>query len=93
MARARDHVLEIAAEDLNANNFTSNKLRLCVLERRKRISIMRPTQISRESSESMVDYIIEFEHRYNRIHKLEMEPVDAALAFKLLNLDSVELTF
>lgn len=55
------------------------------------IGIMRPTQISRESSESMVGYIIEFEHRYNRIHKLEIEVVDAVLAFKLLNLDSVEL--
>ena len=33
----------------------------------------------------MVDYIIEFEHRYNKLCKFKMELTDAVLAFKLLH--------
>ena len=37
----------------------------------------------------MVDYIIEFEHRYDKLRKFKMELPDAVLVFKLL--DTAEL--
>ncbi|KAE8287090.1 hypothetical protein D5F01_LYC15052 [Larimichthys crocea] len=42
-------------------------------------------RITKDSSVSMVDYIVEFERRYNRIHQFKMELLDVVLAFKLLD--------
>ena len=45
----------------------------------------RQYRIARENGASMVDYIVEFERRYNRIRQFKMELPDAVLAFKLLD--------
>ena len=34
---------------------------------------------------AITDYIIDFEHRYNRMHKYDMVLPDAVLSFKLLD--------
>ena len=89
--RARDSALEIAAADLNVDGgmlILLTKLDSVFLKEEKDRQYEAYTEfdrIKRENGVSMVDYIIEFERRYNRLRKFKMELPDAVLAFKLLD--------
>lgn len=89
--RARESALEIAAHDLNTDtgmDVLLSKLDSVFLKEEKDRQYEAYTEfdrINRQSGTSMVDYIIEFEQRYNKIRKFKMELPDAVLAFKLLD--------
>ncbi|KAK7907197.1 hypothetical protein WMY93_015809 [Mugilogobius chulae] len=89
--RARESALEIPAGDLNADTGMATlltKLDSVFLKEEKDRQYEAYTEfdrITRESGVSMVDYIVEFERRYNRLQKFKMELPDAVLAFKLLD--------
>ena len=89
--RAKASALEIAAGDLNSDTGMTTlmtKLDSLFLKEEKDRQYEAYTEfdrIARGSATSMVDYIIEFEHRYNKLCKFKMELPDAVLAFKLLD--------
>ncbi|XP_016523030.1 uncharacterized protein LOC107835207 [Poecilia formosa] len=89
--RARESALEIAAEHLNDDTGISvllNKLDSGFLKEEKDRQYEGYTEfgrIDRRGDTSMMDYIIEFERRYNKLHKFKVELPDAVLAFKLLD--------
>lgn len=91
IGRVKESVLEIAANDLNADNGMATlltKLDSVFLKEEKDRQYEAYTEfdrITRESGVSMVDYIVEFERRYNRIVAFKMELPDTVLAFKLLD--------
>lgn len=91
LGRARESALEIAAHDLNTDtgmDVLLTKLDSVFLkeERDRQYEVYTEfDRINRPSDMSMVDYIIAFERRYNKIHKFKMELPDAVLAFKLLD--------
>lgn len=89
--RARESALEIAAEHLNVDTGMSvllDKLDSVFLKEEKDRQYEAYTEfdrIDRRGDTSMMDYIIEFERRYNKLRKFKMELPDAVLAFKLLD--------
>ena len=89
--RARDSALEIAAGDLNKDDGMTTlltKLDSVFLKEEKDRQYEAYTEfdrITRDNDISMADYIVEFERRYNRMGKFQMELPDAVLAFKLLD--------
>ncbi|XP_034552315.1 uncharacterized protein LOC117821880 isoform X2 [Notolabrus celidotus] len=89
--RARDCVLEIAAGDLNKDDGMTKlltKLDSVFLKEEKDRQYEAYTdfdRITREKGAPMADYIVEFERRYNRLSKFNMQLPDAVLAFKLLD--------
>lgn len=89
--RARDSVLETPTGDLNKDvRMTTLLIKLDSVflkeeKDRQYKTHMEYDRITKDSSVSMVDYIVEFEQRYNRIHQFKMELLDVVLAFKLLD--------
>ncbi len=89
--RARDSALEISAVDLNTDDGMTTlltKLDSVFLKDQKDRQYEAYTdfdRVTRENGASMQDYIVEFERRYNRMRKFQMELPDAVLAFKLLD--------
>lgn len=91
LERAREAVMEIPVDDLNVNTGMDALLRKLdgMFLREEKDCIYEAYSsfdwITRDSSVSMVDYIIEFEQCYSRMRKYKMELPDAVLAFKLLD--------
>ena len=89
--RARDSRKEIAAGDFNKDDGMTTllmKLDSVFLKEEKDRQYEAYTEfdrITKGNGVSMVDYIVEFERRYNRIRQFKMELLDAVLAFKLLD--------
>ncbi|XP_059903072.1 transcription factor Sp2-like [Gadus macrocephalus] len=89
--RARDTALEIPAEDLKKEDGVSTLLKeldsVYLKEENDRAydAYTDFDRIYREDGNSMADYIVDFEQRYNRIRKFDMILSDALLAFKLLD--------
>ncbi len=89
--RARETGMEIPADDLNKDTSMDTlqaKLdNLFLKEEKDRAydAYSSFDRVTRDSSISMADYIIDFEQRYSRMRKYKMELPDAVLAFKLLD--------
>lgn len=89
--RAHETAMEIPAEDLDSDNGMATlmaKLDDVFLKEEKDRAYEAYSYfdgITKNSSVSMADYIIDFEQRYNRMKKYNMTLPDAVLAFKLLD--------
>lgn len=87
--RAKEIAMEIPAEDLdNDNGMDTLFMKLDGVFEEKGCAYDVYSHVDRlmkDSSVSMVDYIIDFEQRYNRMKKYNMALPDAVLAFKLLD--------
>jgi len=95
--RARDTALEIPADDLDKDDGMTILIReldkVFLREEKDRAyeAYSEFDQISREDGVSMVDYIVDFEQKYNRIKKFDMVLPDAVLAFKLLDTAGLDI--
>lgn len=89
--RARETAMEISAEDLDSDTGMTTlmaKLDDVFLKEEKDRAYEAYSYfdgITKDSSVSMADYIIDFEQRYNRMKRYNMTLPDAVLAFKLLD--------
>ena len=89
--RAKDIAMEIPADQLDSDDGMKTLLDKLdgVFQREEKDRAYEAysqfDRLVKESSVSMADYIIDFEQRYNRIKKYNMELPDAVLAFKLLD--------
>lgn len=83
--------MEIPVNDLNRNNGMTTLLakldNLFLKEEKDQVyeAYSSFDRITRDSSVSMTDYIIDFEQCYSRMRKYKMELPDPVLAFKLLD--------
>ena len=88
---ARETAMEIPVDDLNKDDGMTTLLakldNLFMKEEKDQVyeAYSSFDRITRDSSVSMADYIIDFEQRYSRMKKYKMELPDAVLAFKLLD--------
>lgn len=89
--RAREIAMEISADQLDQDDGMETLLAkldgVFLREEKDRTyeAYSHFDRISKDSSVSMEDYIIDFEQRYNRMKKYNMALPDAVLAFKLLD--------
>lgn len=87
--RARDAALKISVDDLNNNGMKTILETLdTVYEKEKDCQYDAYTEfhpITREHGILMVDYIIEFESKYNKLRHFDMILPDTVLAFKMLH--------
>lgn len=96
--RARDTAMEIPVDDLNKDTGMTTLLAklddLFLKEEKDRIyeAYSDFDRIIKEVNTSMADYIIDFEQRYSRMKKYNMELPDAVLAFKLLDTACLDVT-
>lgn len=96
--RARDTAMEIPVDDLNKDTGMATLLgkldALFLKEEKDRIyeAYSDFDRTTKEVNMSMADYIIDFEQRYSRMKKYNMELPDAVLAFKLLDTACLDVT-
>ena len=88
--KARETAIQVPAASLNADDGMDvliSELDKCFLQEVKDSAYQAYKNFDtfvRSDTQSCNDYIIEFEHKYNRAKKFKMELPDAILAFKLL---------
>uniref|UniRef100_M4AZE1 Integrase catalytic domain-containing protein n=1 Tax=Xiphophorus maculatus TaxID=8083 RepID=M4AZE1_XIPMA len=96
--RARDTAMEIPVDDLNKDTGMTTLFAklddLFLKEEKDRIyeAYSDFDRVIKEANMSMADYIIDFEQRYSRMKKYNMELPDAVLAFKLLDTACLDIT-